>query len=151
MRRQEEAARRGGARQDARLRGSEARSRGGTRVDELSARAENGQAARRVVASSCSDTRDHPHTPRALCEIRENLRTRRDATRRDASRPSSGSWNEPSTRTTQLINCKLTARLTWRLTYDKLDTRQIYIHMYVYVFVYTGTFVGERGGPDVGG
>lgn len=31
----------------------EMRSRGGTRVDELSARAENGQAARRVVASSC--------------------------------------------------------------------------------------------------
>lgn len=83
-RRQEEAARRRGARQDARLRGCEARSRGGTRVDELSARAENGQAARRVVASPCSE----PVTTspaRVPAHALRNSREPSDTTRRDAS------------------------------------------------------------------
>lgn len=46
----------------------EMRSRGGTRVDELSARAENGQAARRVVASSCPGPVTAPRVRSAIFE-----------------------------------------------------------------------------------
>lgn len=46
----------------------EMRSRGGTRVDELSARAENGQAARRVVASSCPGPVTAPRVRFAIFE-----------------------------------------------------------------------------------
>lgn len=98
------------------------------------------------VASPCSETRDHPARAAAL----RNSREPSDTTRCDATRAPSLAPGTSRVRTTQLINCKLTARLTCRLTYDKLNTRQD-VHVYVFVCVYIGTFVGERGGPDVGG
>ena len=63
--------------------GARPRSRGGTRVDELSARAENGQAARRA---GCVTVLRNPWPPRARGRFAKFERTfGHDAMRRDTS------------------------------------------------------------------